>query len=178
MAAESQYPQRKTIRLTEYDYSQPGAYFITLLTHRREQLFGQIINGTLQLSRYGIIVRDSWRELFRFYPRLRNDEFCVMPDHFHGIIRLEETRKGGSTTEEQMATKSDKTRPSSADYMAEDAPLSEIIRGFKSFTARRINAMRQTHGIAVWHRGYYEHVIRDDEELDQVREYIMENPLK
>jgi putative transposase len=117
---------RHSIRLRGYDYASSGAYFITICTHDRQHLFGDIVDGKMVI-----------------------DEFIIMPDHFHGILILQEP----------LGT-----------------PISEIIRGFKTFSAREINRLRQKQGTPVWQRNYYERIIRSQPALNRVRQYIIANP--
>ena len=172
MDTGSRYPRRKTLRLPDYDYSQPGAYFITLLTYRRQQMLCDILDGEPVYTRFGLIVKDSWMNLVQYHARLRLDEFCIMPDHLHGILWLVEDSNGGSTPIDPRVSEP-ATEMSTASGL-----LSEIIRGFKSFSARKINTIRGTTGSPVWQRGFYEHVISGEDELNQIRQYILENPLK
>jgi len=178
MDEDPRCPHRKTVRIPDYDYSQPGAYFVTLVTYRRDTLLSEIVDGQTKLSRYGVIVRDAWRDLCMHHSYLRNEEFCIMPDHFHGIICLEESFIGGHMAIEGRGGEDGETCPPRGDMMATKAPISEILRGFKSFSARRINAMRHTPGVPVWMRGYHEHIISNEDELYQIRQYIIENPVK
>lgn len=171
MNSDSPFPRRKTMRLPGYDYSQPGAYFVTLLTYQRRHFLSDIAHGKICYSKFGVVVKDSWLDLPRYHPQLELDEFCVMPDHFHAIIHLVEV-KGGSTEINERVMDSDETHPD------DTKSLVEIIRGYKSFTARKINAMSGTIGTPVWHRSFYDHVISDEDELNQIRQYIIENPLK
>jgi putative transposase len=90
---------RQSIRLPGYDYSSAGAYFITICTHRREHLFGEIIGGTMQENKFAHIVRTHWFQLTRYYENLIIDEFVIMPDHIHGILILEELPKTKSIPE-------------------------------------------------------------------------------
>jgi putative transposase len=141
---------RRSIRLPGYDYSIAGAYFITICTHRREHLFGEILAGEMQENKFAHIVRSHWFQLPRHYANLTADEFVIMPDHIHGILILQEFPK----------TKS----------------IPEIIQGFKTFSARNINRLREQKGIPVWQRNYYEIIIRTEAGLDPVRQYIINNP--
>jgi len=146
---------RRSIRLKGYDYSQPGVYFITMDTYNKEQLLGEVIDGLMYLSQAGKILSYVWSDLPIHYPNVCLDSFCVMPDHFHGIIQLNEVNAGSYPH-----------------------PLSEIVRALKAFSAKRINVLRKTPGQQVWQRNYYEHIIRDAVEWEQIRAYIDENPQK
>ncbi|MBD2577883.1 transposase [Oscillatoria sp. FACHB-1406] len=143
---------RRSIRLPGYDYASPGAYFLTLCLHNREPLFGEIVNGEMHLNLYGKTVKTFWENLERHHERVKLDVFTIMPNHLHGIIELTDviTPKAKS--------------------------LSEIVRGFKTFSARRINQMRKMRNVPVWQRNYYEHIIRDERALEQIRQYVLENP--
>jgi REP element-mobilizing transposase RayT len=144
---------RRSIRLQRYDYTQMGAYFVTICTWQRECLFGKVINGEMQLSRYGETVQFNWDTLPKRYSNVDLDAFIIMPNHVHGIIILKETGK------------------------SKTYGLPEVVRGFKTFSARRINQIRCQSGVPVWQRGYYEHIIRTEESLTAIRNYIINNPL-
>jgi REP element-mobilizing transposase RayT len=149
---------RQSIRLSHYDYSRVGAYFLTICVHDRESLLGQVENGKVVLNRAGRAVEWTWADLPRHYSHAIVDELVVMPNHVHGIVRLEEL-------------------PPDSDVPRRHA-LPEIVRAFKSYSARRINKGRHTPGHPVWQRNYHERVIRDEEEMLRVRQYIRDNPLR
>ena len=162
---QSPQHRRKTLRLPGYDYSQPGGYFVTIVTNQRQCLFGDVSEGDMHLSSYGHIVMQCWNDLVRHYPHVRRDEFVVMPNHVHGILVLNDVGAG---------FKPAPTTQPSHPYKRHGLP--EIVRGFKTFSAKRINRLRSSPGIPVWQRNYYEHVIRSEAELGRVREYIQNNP--
>jgi REP element-mobilizing transposase RayT len=149
---------RRSIRLKEFDYSREGAYFLTICTHKRECIFGNIIDEHSELSKYGHIVESVWMDLPKHYNNIQLDEFVIMPNHIHGIIFIV-----GAGFKPAPTTR---------------YPLSEIIRGFKTFSSRKINESRNTPGVPVWQRNFYERVIRNDRELKDIREYVDYNPLK
>jgi REP element-mobilizing transposase RayT len=155
---------RRSIRLQNYDYTEAGAYFITICAHNQKCTFGvgadskpaqspdfksTHTSNPLSINKYGEIVRDTWEDLVNHNAGIELDAFVIMPNHVHGIIVID-----GMTP----------------------CPLSEIVRQLKTFSARRINKMRGTPGIQVWQRNYYEHVIRGEEDLNILREYIDNNP--
>ncbi|OGC80948.1 MAG: hypothetical protein A2W07_04205 [candidate division Zixibacteria bacterium RBG_16_43_9] len=148
---------RRSIRLNEYDYSTPGAYFITICSHKGKSIFGKILDGKISLSKFGRIVKSVWLDLPKHYPNIQLDVFVIMPNYVHGIIFI----VGAGL------------KPAPTKY-----PLSEIIRGFKTFSSRRINETRNMSGTPVWQRNYYEHVVRNEDELNCIREYILYNPLQ
>lgn len=156
---------RRSIRLRGYDYAHPGAYFVTVCTLRFEPIFGEVVDGQVRLSELGRIASACWGDLPNHYRGVSLDEFVVMPDHVHGIIWISHERAGF-----KPAPTGDE-RPSSHG-------LPEIVRGFKTFSSRRINEARRTTGSKVWQRNYYEHVIRDEDELNRTREYVMANPAR
>jgi putative transposase len=144
---------RRSIRLRHFDYSQTGAYFVTIFTWNRECVFGDISDGHAGvqssvplLNGYGEIVKSEWMKTAEIRTNVELDEFVVMPNHIHGI-------------------------PVSNS-------LPTIVRLFKSTTTKQINKIRNTPGRPVWQRNYYERIIRDDDELYRVRQYTRENPLK
>lgn len=149
-------PRRKRLRLPEYDYSSTGMYFITICVRNHICLFGRVVQGEMRLNRLGTIVEETWHELRNHYPHIELDSFVVMPNHVHGIIALTE-----------------RTNPQ--DDLAKRHPLSEIVRAFKTFSSRQIN-QRRNKKEPVWQRNYYERVIRKEESLNQIREYIETNP--
>jgi putative transposase len=175
---------RRSIRLREYDYAQAGAYFSTIVTKDRACLFGEIVDGEMRPNQFGCIVQAAWGELPDHYQGVQCDAFMVMPNHVHGIIVL--TGDGGAGEYDVGAglkparTESSPTTAPWAGF--NPAPtrrgLPEIIRGFKTFSARRINELRETPGVPVWQRNYYEHVVRGENELSRILEYIANNPLQ
>jgi putative transposase len=157
---------RRSIRLKDYDYSQTGAYFVTVCTKDRGCLFGEIADGLMCLSPLGKIVQACWDDLPRHYPHVESDAFVIMPNHIHGIIVL----GAGS-----IARAGFKPAPTVTDKRHS---LAEIMRAFKTFSSRRINERHNSPGTPVWQRNYYEHVIRNEDDLAEIREYITDNPLK
>jgi len=161
---------RRSIRLKGYDYSLPGGYFITLVAYQRESLFGKIIDGKILLSDFGKIVKNFWEAIPNRYDNVSLDSYIVMPNHLHGIIIIEEP-----------LSNHDYSRIVGAGYkpaLIKRYPLSEIIRDFKTYSSKIINGKRKMQGVPVWQRNYYEHVIRDDTEMNLVRLYITDNATK
>ena len=148
---------RRSLRLKGYDYSQAGAYFVTICTHNRECLFGGVLDGHMRLNDAGRSIQAAWETLPHFYPHAVLDAVVVMPNHVHGIIIL----VGAGF----------KPAPTGICY-----GLPELIRAVKTFSSRRINELRGTPGATVWQRNYFERVIRNDNEMHRIREYIFNNP--
>ena len=186
MKFNSTIHHRRSIRLKEYDYTQPGAYFVTLVTKDRECFFGEVINGEMHLNGYGKIVDQSLHNLPRHYPLLTLEAFIVMPNHVHTIILIsdDDIRGGSSLAVDSMQKEkfsndiimpeATRTRP----YGKRRHGLSEIVRALKSFSARRINNLRGTREIAVWQRNFYDHIIRNQGEFSACFDYIVDNPMK
>jgi len=156
--------RRRSIRLREYDYRQPGAYFITVVAHGRAVLFGEIVGGETRLNEYGRIVEDEWQKSSIIRREIELDAFVVMPNHIHGIVNIIDADVGATGRSPLRSGPPARS-------------LGAFIAGFKSAVTKRINEIRQTHGAPVWQRNYYEHIIRGDGELLRVREYILNNPL-
>jgi len=165
---------RRSIRLPHYDYSQAGAYFVTICVYQRECLLGEIVGGEMILNEYGKIADSCWREIPNHFPHVELDEHIVMPNHLHGIIVMVGARhavplplqqQNGTICREKFGQPVSGTIPT-------------VVRSFKSAVTKQINQNRNTPGIPVWQRNYYEHIIRDDNDLNRIREYIMNNPLK
>ncbi len=178
---------RRSIRLKAFDYSKPGAYFVTIVAWQRERLFGEIVDGEMILNRNGQIVRDAWFDLKNHYGHLELGAFVIMPNHAHGIIVLIDDGRGGSSMSGgvilpgesnagMVHLPSNQARPYVKTKPRHGLP--EIIRAFKSFSARRINRLRRTDGIPVWQRNYYEHIIRNEREMDNITRYIETNPFR
>ena len=165
--------------MQNHDYSK-GAYFVTIGISGSRKLFGCIVAGRMAENRWAEIVRRCWEALRDHYPGVSLDAFVVMPDHVHGIVVLRNMDRARS--ERERAARAG-LKPASTDRVALSDPvaehgLPEVVRAFKTFSARRINAARGTPGTAVWQRGYYERIIRDEHALKNIRQYIRSNPQK
>jgi REP element-mobilizing transposase RayT len=194
MKYNPQIHHRRSIRLQGYDYSQNGAYFITLCTHNRECLFGQIQNGQMILNEYGKIVEQCWNNLSNHYDNIELDAYVIMPNHFHGIILITDNvdnvdnvrairelpihelprQRKHELPIHELPRQQQKQRQQQRRKML----LPKIVGRFKMNSAKQINQMRNTPGISVWQRNYYEHIIRDEKSLENIRNYIINNPAK
>lgn len=177
---------RKRLRLRNYYYSLPGAYFITICTWHRRMFLGSVVEGKMELSEYGAIARQVWSDLPRHFARLEPDAFVVMPNHVHIVLVLKPvvaTGRAERVPYDQGINLGDKgeTEPPRAvsgnrePYDRVSAPL--IINQYKSYVTKAINQLRKTPKAAVWQRSYRDHVIRDENDLHYIREYIQFNPL-
>jgi putative transposase len=160
-----EHQRRKSLRLKDYDYSQHGAYFITICAKDRKCLFGQIVvaddpvrQNTIHLSAIGNIVSDCWNTIARIYPEVRVDKHIIMPNHVHGIIII------GNNGNDQISNGGQR-RP----------PLQKIVQGFKSVSTRRCFPLGYS---TVWQRSYYDHIVRNEQEYLEIWEYIDSNMQK
>ena len=165
-SAEIKY--RRSIRLANYDYAQAGAYFITVCTHERMCLFGDVILETMRPNDFGQIVHDEWLRTAEIRPDIDLDTFRVMPNHLHAIVIFDEEVSSNPTVGAH----------SRAPFSRQPKSLGSLVAGFKSATTKRINQLRNTPGTPVWQRNYYERVIRNEREMDATRRYIVDNPAK
>lgn len=161
---------RRSFRLKEYDYSQPGAYFVTVCTQKGQLFLENVSRAVMVLNRYGRMVESSWNELSSHFLNMQSDWFVVMPNHIHGIVFLKDDCRGGVTPP---------VGKSACGGLPLQKPnLGQIIGYFKYQTTKLINQTRLTPGFRVWQRNYYEHVIRSEDKLNKIRYYIQINPLK
>ena len=165
MSFESRKHNRRSIRLKDYDYARPGAYFVTVCAHRLANLFGEVVDGKMILNALGLIVEEEWRETPEIRPYVDLDEYVVMPNHLHGIIMI----VNGRGTMHRAPTMERFGKP-----VSESLPT--ILRAFKAAVTRRINRMHGTPGQPVWQRNYYEHIIRDERSLHHIQQYVDNNP--
>jgi REP element-mobilizing transposase RayT len=169
---------RRSIRLKEYDYSSPGAYFVTICTQRGENIFGKISHRKINLGKFGKIVKSTWLDLPKHYPNIRIDVFSIMPNHFHGILFLDVgARFIVPKIKEKLGF--DKSNPyiKNNPMVSDRTTLGKIIRFFKAKTTYQIRNLTNLHYFQ-WQRSYYEHVIRNEEKLNLIRQYILYNPLQ
>ncbi|MBU0655046.1 MAG: transposase [Gammaproteobacteria bacterium] len=163
---------RRTIRRREYDYSQRGAYFMTICTRDRECLFGEIVNETMHMNEYGRIIAEEWAALTEVQDAIEIGEFVVMPNHFHGIIIFTVDIDDIDHVDHTVGAIHELPLQEQRRKMA----LPKVIGRFKMRSAKRINLCRNTSGIPVWQRNYYEHIIRDQADYTRIAEYITDNP--
>ncbi len=174
MCADLERHHRRSIRLRGYDYTHAGAYFVTVCTWQRECVLGRIEDGILIPSEWGRIVDECWRALPSHFPNIALDAFAIMPNHVHGIIVIRndsnsDDRRGEAFLKAPNASPLQGTQPGS---------LGAILQNFKSVSTRKINQTRDIPDLPVWQRNYYEHIVRDERELEGIREYIVNNPVR
>ena len=185
--------QRRSIRLKGYDYSQSGMYFVTICTQERESIFGEIVDGAMVVNDVGSMVKNIWCEIPQHFRNIGIDEYQIMPDHFHGIIVINEMPNpipnifqnsvgAGSSRPSPSSPRPDTSLRGGQENgikrgQENPAPtLGTIIGRFKYETTRTFNDGNQVIK-KLWQRNYFEHIIRDDVDLYFVREYIVNNPL-
>ncbi len=166
---------RKSLRLRSYDYSREGGYFITVTAAKGEGLFGEIKEDLVILNRFGKIVESCWMAIPEHFENVILDEFILMPNHLHGIFFLSSNRPVTRKFSEEKGEYDLKRKSESG---AVSGSIGAIIGSFKSASAKQINAYRASPGSPVWQRNYYDHVIRSDESLNKIREYIRANPTR
>jgi len=183
MTFDPEKHHRRSIRLRNYDYSQPGAYFVTICTYQKQSWFGEIKNGQIYLNQLGKIVADEWLKTCKIRPNFKLDEWVIMPNHFHGIVIINDYSGDDQSLGARDAPLDLGARDAPLDLGARDAPLqqkpnslSSCIAGFKSAVTKRINLLRQNTDPPIWQRNYYESILRDEKYLAVVREYIINNP--
>ncbi|MFH0771891.1 MAG: transposase [Candidatus Omnitrophota bacterium] len=159
---------RKQNRLPTYDYSENGYYYITVCTHNQQELFGSIENDKMILNEYGKIIKDTWLKIPAHFTNVDLDEYIIMSNHIHGIIQIVGARlpRPNEDINDNVIGRGN------------PAPtLGQIIAYFKYKSTKQINESRSTPGRKIWQRNYYDHVIRNDKSLSNIREYIVNNPL-
>jgi putative transposase len=204
MSLDPDLHHRKSIRLRARDYSSPGHYYVTLCTEERKSLFGDIIEGVMHLNDMGRAVETCWRDIPRHFPHAELDEFVIMPNHVHGIIRIV-TREwvhvdsplraiGIPIMPALVVTGTNVLDVGANDHSPLHVPnvinrvrqinpnhprgtsrtIGSMIRGFKIGVTRW--AIQNGFPGHVWQRNYHDHIIRHERSLERVRAYIRANP--
>ncbi len=176
---------RRSIRLNGYDYTQTGAYFVTVCMQNHECLFGEITDGQMVLNDTGRIVNDCWNNIPVHFPHVELDEFIIMPNHVHGIFVIVGANVGATHVDVTHidvmhvgATHASPLQQTSTPCGPKRHSVGAIVGSFKSAVTKRTNEIQNTPGAKLWQRNYYEHIIRDENNMNRIREYIMNNPLK
>ena len=211
--------RRQSIRLKGYDYSQAGAYFVTIVTQSRLCVFGEVLGEQMRLNEAGAMARQTWEALPRRFPGIGIDAFMVMPNHIHGIVIINQldaddlpvgvplvgTPKATHTPNlpDCRARATTRVAPTNTSDIAHDLPVGVPLVGTPNATHTSVDAPRTTLGDVVgaykslttveytrgvktlnwppferrmWQRNYHEHIVRDDESLNLIRQYILDNP--
>ena len=168
MTYDPQRHHRRSIRLKGYDYSRPGAYYVTICAQNRECLFGGIVDGRTQLFDPGKILVKWWDAIPNHFPNVKLDEYVVMPNHMHGIIFIVEEMSNVGRGEMTSPLPKHRHKPT----------LGQIMGYLQYQCTKEINQLFGTPGAKVLHRNYYEHIVQNENELNRIRRYIIENPMK
>lgn len=152
---KKELPERKKIRLSDYDYSLPGAYFVTICTANKEKIFwsdcrGELCSPAVKLTNIGLIVDNEIQKINTIYDAVLIDKYCIMPDHIHFIISINADENGRT----QFAP-----------------TISRIVKQFKGSVTKQI-------GKPIWQKSFYDHTIRNRQDYEEVWQYIDSNPLK
>ena len=178
---------RRSIRLKNYDYKQQGGYFVTICTNDRKCIFGDVINNEMILNNAGKMGKCTWIDLTQHNENIELDEYIIMPNHIHGIINIVGAGSKPALKHNHASIKNNGNKHNEIIINRkikraglEPAPtahgLSEIVRQFKTFSAKRMNQINKTPNVCLWQRNYYEHIIRGEHDLNRIREYISNNP--
>jgi REP element-mobilizing transposase RayT len=164
---DKSYPQRKSPRLKGYDYRQEGAYFVTLCTAKREHLFGDVVEGRMQLNPLGMIAHQELQHISERWQVVALDLFVVMPNHVHAIIALVGVA---------FLPDAEKEKPDAKNSVP---TLGHVVGSYKAGVTR----IARQHGIldetsSIWQERYHDNIIRDERSLDYIRQYVMENPAR
>ncbi len=172
MPYNQQKHHRRSIRLQGYDYAASGAYFVTICTQNRLGLLGDIFDDEMELNEFGEIAQKYWQWLGEQYPYVVVAEHAIMPNHLHGILFITdgETGADGSSVE-TVAVGASRETP-----LQKRKPLGQLIGAFETVSTKNINILRGTPGAKFWQRDFYDRIIRDEDELNRIRQYIIDNP--
>lgn len=181
---DPQKHHRRSIRLKRYDYSQEGAYYVTIVTWRREFLFGDIVNQEMMLSPYGEIAQKWWEEIPVHFLNVETGAFVIMPNHVHGIIYILDERRGTVPVPEEHGENSISQNDETVGVIlgGETPPLrkptiGQIIAYFKYQSTKEMNTVDNTGTVTkFWQRNYYEHIIRNEKDLQNKTDYVEANP--
>lgn len=163
-----QQHNRKSIRLKYYDYTNANWYYVTICTKDKECFFVNIENGKMFLNNAGKIVQEEWLKTKMVRNDIELESYIIMPNHFHGIIIKESDSKIVGATR--------RVAPNTPEFRLKPNSLGSIIGQFKSIVTKRV---RKTGLVSFqWHRNYYEHIIRNDKDLYNIKMYIELNPIR
>jgi len=167
-------PERQSIRLDDYDYSQPGGYFITICTQFHKCLFGEIIDGKMVLNDAGQIARDEWLKSAEIRDEIKLNEYVIMPNHIHGIV----------TITDKLTETGERHSPLRVAGGAVSQSIGSLVAGYKSSVTAKMNKIRRRgewrspENNRIWQRNYWDHIIRNENEYSRIAQYIIDNPEK
>jgi putative transposase len=191
MSHQHRKRQRRSIRLPIYDYASPGAYFITVCVWKGECMLGEVVDGDMRLNELGHLAHDFWMDVSAHFPSVSIDAFTIMPNHLHAIVVIQtpSTVVGDAEEGEEDARRGAVAAPLAvpppaagpgpiAQSQIEKPTLGQIVGYYKYQTTKQINRLRDMPGVPFWQRNYWEHVVRNEESLNRIREYIENNPAR
>ncbi len=186
MPSDAERHHRQSVRIPHHAY-RDGIYFVTICTFDRVRWLGEVTDGEIRLSRAGWIVEQEWVRAEQIRAGVMIDVFCVMPDHLHGIVRLRGHEIEADSAEAYGEVGADGPTAHSGD--GADGPgahsgvplrrarsLSSLVAQFKATSTRAINEALGMQSTKIWQRGFYEHVVRDDDDFERIADYIVRNP--
>ncbi len=159
--------KNKSIRLPGYDYSQAETYFVTICTFYRKSFLGSIIDNQMTLSSIGKIAHEFWVEIPNHFNHTNLDVFIIMPNHLHGLIQISET---------DNIVAAEHVQPRHTFQHVIKGSVGSIIRQYKGSVTRWCN--QNGYNKFGWQRNFYEHIVRNEKELNRIREYIISNPMR
>jgi putative transposase len=165
---------RRSVRLAGYDYRSNGAYFVTVCTRRRACIFGDVIDGAVRLNEMGHIAEACWAAISEHFSLVTLDAAMVMPNHIHGIIVIDGVWPPQASP---LGDARDATRCRQSPGGLQAGSIAAIVGSFKSASTKHTNRLCGTPGAQMWQRNYFEHVIRDEDDLNEIRRYIADNPI-
>ncbi|MBF0203642.1 MAG: transposase [Desulfamplus sp.] len=175
------FPNRQSIRLKKYDYSQSGFYFVTICTEDKIHRFGDITGGNMQLNEFGKIIIEQWNNLPNRFSNIKLDQFITMPNHIHGIIQIVGAPLAGARNRNNTDARNNMTVHHNR-APARGAPtVGQIIGEYKSLCVHnclqwiKLNSPTFYMG-KLWQSNYWEHIVRNENELNHIRDYIRQNP--
>jgi len=157
---------RHSIRMKEYDYASPGAYFVTVVTYGHKCIFGKIKDNEMHLDDLGMITQECWKQLPDHFFDIEVEPFVVMPNHLHGIITIHENDRRGTIYRAPTTKKFGQPVVGS---------VPTIMRTYKAAVSRL--ARRKLGMVNIWQRNYYEHIVRNQSDLESIAGYILANPI-
>ena len=172
-------PHRKTLRLPDFDYSQPGAYFVTIVTRDRKTLFGKIVDGNVVLNNVGSMVEEVIKQIPEHYPGINVEVSVIMPNHVHILFNFFDVLACPCVFQSDEI---ENGQPRGVDPTRKQLSLPEIVHRIKSLTTHRYMTGVRDMGWSrfesrLWQRSYYEHVIRNERDYKAIYEYIITNPM-
>jgi putative transposase len=184
MTFNSEIHHRHSIRLLGYDYSRPGYYFVTLCTHDKECYFGDIENNKIVLNKMGTMVEKKWNDLPVHFPGIKLDRIAIMPNHLHGIIIIADHRRGGVVppfgiiaSHEGAMDRGATTAGAMTAPLRKRKTLGQMIAWFKYESTKEINRdITCNPEMIIWQRNFFERIVRNEDELNRIRNYIATNP--